>query len=179
MGLFSDVTPEQMEFGAGDGWYPLGEYAFAIVGANVAEGSGDQNGNPFDGFETTDTETLFVQLAYFEPLNGGSEPPSELVRQSIKIPIRDGDTSLFDVTVPKKGTRAESHASLVKGRRRLAQLAAEVDADRISGSDTQFVADLQTDEYRNANNSEDLRLSAEFAKWSNGDRTGSYITKFL
>ena len=118
MSLFDDVTPEQMEFGGGNDWFPTGDYEFTIQDTFDGTLGETADGEPFEGFVTSDGEQLSILVGDFVPVNGGPNPPGNNTA-FIRITLRDGDTTIHEVAADDK-----TLTQLAKSRRRLAALAA-------------------------------------------------------
>ena len=169
------VPEEDLEFGGGADWYPIGDYEFTIQDVYPNPLGQTEDGEPFRGFMTTDGEQLSIQASNFIPLNGAPDPPSQLVSTFIRITIRDGDQDY--VTVDPKDADFDQ---LAKGKRKLAAIAAAI-------------GETPNDSFVNALRDGDLNgthLAASFRKWTFPEQTdksgtvirekieGSWPTKF-
>jgi len=157
------VPEEDLEFGGGTDWYPIGQYGFTIQDVYPNDLGQTEDGEPFQGFMTTDGEQLSVLMSHFIPLNGGEEPPSEAIGTFLRITTRDGDQDY--VTVDPRDSEFEQ---LAKGKRRLAAIAAAIGE---TPSDN-FVDALRTGQLNGK------KLNANFQKWTfpeQKDKTGIVI----
>lgn len=151
----------------GTDWYPVGEYQFTIQDVYTNTLGQTDKGEPFAGFMTIKGEQLSIQMSNFIPLNGGEDPPSQLVSQFLRITTKDGDQDY--VTVDPKDQDFEQ---LAKGKRRLAAIATVLNETPSDG----FVNALRDGDLNGTT------LSANFRKWKMGKgdeaREGSFPTKF-
>ena len=83
MTLF-DVPEDALEFG-GNEWYPVGTYEFQIREVYINDLGSDDDGEPYDGYASTEGKELSLRLTDFVPLDGGTEPPSTEVGQFLRI----------------------------------------------------------------------------------------------
>ncbi len=166
-GRVFEVPEEALEFGGGTDWYPTGEYEFTIAEVYTNTLGETDEGEPFQGFVTSDGEQLSVQINNFVPLNGAEDPPSELVSQFIRICTKDGDQDYVTVDPADKDFK-----QLAKGKRRLVAIAQAIGE---TPSDS-FVEGLRTGDFNGQT------LTATFQEWKMGKgtdaRKGSFPKKF-
>ena len=152
-----DVPEDMLEFGGTD-WYPVGEYQFQIAEVTTFPLGEDKEGNPFDGFMTSEGEQVSLQLNNFQPLGQGDAPPSELVSQFLRICTQDGDQNYITVDPSDQDFK-----QLAKGKRRLVAIARTLNE---TPSD-EFVEQLTA----GAHNSR--QLCAEFVRWEMKRKDGT------
>lgn len=162
MTLF-DVPEEMLEFG-GTEWYPKGDYEFSIREVYVNPLGSDEDGNPYDGYASTEGEEMSLRLTDFVPLNGGPEAPSTEVSQFLRITLEDDGLSYYEVD-PSDA----DHKNLAKGKRRLVALAKALG----EVPSTEFVDALKSGGFNNS------RVGATFQEWKMGDRKGGFPKKFF
>jgi len=163
MSQLFDVPEELLEFG-GNEWYPRGNYEFSIRSVYLNPLGSDDDGDPYDGYVTTEGEELSLRLTDFSPLGNEPEPPSPEVGQFLRICLEDGDQNYLVVDPADK-----DYKNLAKGKRRLVALA------RALGEvpSTEFVDALKSGGYNNK------RVGATFQEWKMGDKKGGFPKKFF
>lgn len=161
-----DVSDEDLEFGGTD-WYPIGEYGCTIRNVYENELGQTEEGEPFNGFATTDGSQLSIQFDNFIPLNAEPTPPTEKVSAFVRICTRDGDQDYVSIDANDK-----TYSKLATGKKRLVALARALGE---TPSD-QFVADLQSGAYNGTN------LTVNWKEWTIGKgddiKKGSFPIKF-
>ena len=158
-----DVPEEMLEFG-GNEWYPNGDYEFNIREVYLNELGSDDDGDPYDGYASTEGKELSLRLTDFTPLDGGTEPPSTEVGQFLRICLEDDGLDYLDVDPTDK-----DHKNLAKGKRRLVALAKAMG----EVPSTDFVDSLADGGYNNS------RVGATFQEWKMGDKKGGFPKRFF
>ena len=165
MGLFSDVTPDMLEFGGGAEWYPKGEYEVTLEQVHIQDLPSGADGQPWNGYVTTEGEQLSVQLGNFSPTKGAEAPPGNN-KMFLKLVLSDGDLMVFDVP-----PRDDQYVELAKSKRRLASLAEALSVPN-DVTPQQFLSDLRSGAYDNS------VVGSTWALWRRGDKHGAYPAKF-
>lgn len=158
-----DVPEEMLEFG-GNEWYPVGRFEFAIREVYVNDLGSDEEGEPYDGYASTEGKEVSLRLTDFVPLNGEPEPPSTEVGMFLRICLEDDGIDYLEVDPTDK-----DHKNLAKGKRRLVALARAL--GEVPSSD--FVDALCDGGYNGK------LAGAEFQEWKMGDRKGGFPKKFF
>ena len=167
MSLFN-IPEELLEFGGSD-WYPIGEYEGEIEEVYSNDLAEDDDGNPYQGFQTSDGEQLSLQFGGFTPLAGAEEAPGN-DKVFVKVCLKDGSMDVHTVDAKDK-----DYQQLAKGKRRLAALAQALGYE---GSDAvEFVDDLRNGAFNGK------RFGIKWQKWTQGKgdnkRSGAFPAKFF
>lgn len=162
MTLF-DVPEDALEFG-GNEWYPIGTYEFQIREVYMNDLGSDDDGEPYDGYASTEGKELSLRLTDFVPLDGGTEPPSTEVGQFLRICLEDDALDYLSVDLTDK-----DHRNLAKGKRRLVAIA------RALGEipSTEFVEALSEGGFNGKG------MGADFKEWKMGDNKGGFPKRFF
>ncbi len=156
-------VPEEMEdLGGGGDWLPKGDYQFTIA-AITEFPLGDDDGEPFIGFATTEGEQISVRVNELVPLNGADPAPSETSSTFIKLVLVDGDETF--VTVDPS---SETHDKLAKSKRRLVGLAHALGETPSEG----FVQSLRDGDF------DGQSACADFRIWKTPTNTGNWTARF-
>ena len=157
-------VPEEMEeVGGGGDWLPKGNYQFTIADIYEQALKGDDNGDPYKGFATTEGEQISIRVNELVALNGEDPAPSETSSTFIKLTLSDGDQTF--VTVDPS---SETHDKLAKSKRRLVALAHALGETPSEG----FVQSLRDGDFN------DRKACADFRIWKMGDNEGNWTAKF-
>ena len=157
------VPQEDRVIEGGSDWVPdTGDWQMTLEEVYEAELPSDENGNPYQGYVTTDGEQINLQFGSLQPLNG-QEGPSGNQKFFVRMTLRDGDEDI--TTIDTKDKQSE-YSKLRTSKVRLASLAHEGFGANFS---TEFVDFLRQGEFKDRQVIADLQKmktsSGSFIAW--------------
>jgi hypothetical protein len=96
-----------------------GDWQMRLEEVYEAELPSDDDGNPYQGYVTTDGEQINLQFGTLQPMNGQTGPPGNN-KFFVRITLRDGEEDITTLDVTDKQT---DYRNLRTSIRRLASLA--------------------------------------------------------
>lgn len=113
------VPQELLTIEGGSDWIPdSGDWQMKLEEIYESELPSDENGEPFQGYVTSDGEQINLQFGTLQPMNGQADPPGNN-KFFVRITLRDGDEDITTLDV----SEATDYRNLRTSIRRLASLA--------------------------------------------------------
>ncbi len=162
-GAVFSVPEEQEKIGGGGDWLPKGDYQFTIADIFEQPLKGDEDGNPYPGFATTEGEQISILVNELVALNGAEVAPSDGSSTFIRLTLSDGNETY--VTVDPS---SETHDKLAKSKRRLVGLAKALGVTPSEG----FVQSLRDGDF------DGQSACADFRIWKTATNTGNWTASF-
>ena len=148
------VPQELLTIEGGSDFIPdSGPWQMVLEQVYEAELPSDENGDPFQGYVTTDGEQVNLQFGTLQPMNGQEGPPGNN-KFFVRMTLRDGDEDITTLDVADSKT---DYRNLRTSVRRLASLSLALGQN----FSTEFVENLRSGEFKDRAVIADLQKGAK------------------